>query len=633
MQKYVLILTEKEGVYIFLKLRVANNQNFIRNFCIISHIDHGKSTLANQILKNSFKPHKQHNQVNVLDAMTLEQERGITIKLNTIQIQHQFQGKMYYLNLIDTPGHVDFNFEVSRSLFACQGALLLVDASKGIQAQTITNLELAQKSNLQIVPAINKIDLERTETDKIKTSINKLLKINSNQISLISAKKNWGITTLMDRIVKEIKPPSGSKDKPLQALIFDAYYDQYQGVTGLIFVENGFIEPKMRVRSVLKKQEYQITSLKVKKPYLSNIKCLQAGEVGFFQANIKKLNEIIIGDTLVKSDDFTSPKLSEIQKVNHSIFAHFFPEQQKHYQDLEKFLIKIQLTDAALFFEKSTSSTLGNGFYCGFLGLLHLDIVQTRLKREYNLTVVVTAPSVSFQLEMNNKEKKLTKNIDKFKHWKEVKRILEPIAKVQILTPVKNLGPIMNLVKEKRGFVVKQEMLNANHLKITTKIPLQEVVINFSDQIRSISNGFASFDYQFDCYQEGKLVKLDVLVNREIIPTFSQIVHQRDSIQRGREMINKLKNLIPKHNFKISLQAAINNKIIAREDIKALQKNVVAKCYGGDITRKRKLWQKQKTGKMKMQKLGKVRIPGEIFFQVLNKNFKKETKPKFYKKK
>ena len=597
-------------------------QKQIRNFCIISHINHGKSTLADRMLENGKIMHLPKND-RILDSMELEQERGITIKLNTTQIRYSFQNQDYLLNLIDTPGHVDFNYEVNRSLFACQGAILLIDASKGIQAQTITNLKLAQESNLKIIPVINKIDLKNASVSKVRNSVSKLLKIAPEEITCISAKENWGVKELMDKIVVQIDPPGGSTTKPLQALIFDAYYDQYQGVVGLVFIKNGMMTNKMKIKSVWNKQEHQITKLQIKKPHLESIVQLTAGEVGLFQANIKKLNEIIVGDTLVAIDNHHPQPLIEKQTIVHNVFAHFFPLNQNQYQELEKCLSKIQLTDVALSFQKINSLAFGNGFHCGFLGLLHLDIIQSRLEKEYGLAVVVTTPSVNYQIEMEEKQIVAIDNINKIQNWNQVKRILEPIAQTKVLTPIKNLGSVMDLIKQKRGIITQQEVFDEDYFVIEAQIPLQEIIIDFFDHLKSISNGFASFDYQFSHYQENKLIKLDILVNGELVPAFSQVVHQNQSFQKGKEVITKLKQIIPRHNFQISLQASINSKIIARENIKALHKNVTAKCYGGDITRKKKLWKKQKEGKARMKTFGKVNIPNKAFLQILEKDFKK----------
>lgn len=596
-------------------------QHLIRNFCIISHINHGKSTLADRMLENGNNVKLPKNP-RILDSMELEQERGITIKLNTTQIYYHYQNQDYLLNLIDTPGHVDFGYEVNRSLYACQGAILLIDASKGIQAQTLTNLKLAQESGLQIIPVINKIDLKNHALNQIQDSLQKLLKIDGKAISLISAKENWGVNNLMERIVKEIAPPQGLPTKPLEALIFDAYYDQYQGVTGLVFIKNGKMDNKMKIKSVWNKQSYQITKLQVKKPHLVTVNELATGEVGLFQANIKKLDEITVGDTLVANEHLHPQPLVKKRTIVHNIFANFFPTNQDNYQELAKCLSKIQLTDVALSFQKINSIAFGNGFYCGFLGLLHLDIIQSRLEQEYKLGVIVTTPSVNYQIKLTNAKSLLMGNINKIENWNQVQTIAEPIAKTEILTPVVYLGAIMELIKEKRGTIETQKMFNDQYSIISAQVPLQEIIIDFFDQLKSISNGFASFDYQFSHYQEDKLIKLDILVNGELVSAFSQIVHQSDSYQRGKDLIIKLQKIIPRHNFQISLQAAINSKIIARENISALKKNVTAKCYGGDITRKKKLWKKQKEGKLKMKSFGKVNIPNRAFIQVLEKEFK-----------
>ena len=596
-------------------------QNQIRNFCIISHINHGKSTLADRMLENGNMV-ELPKQERILDSMELEQERGITIKLNTTQIEYTYQKKKYTLNLIDTPGHVDFNYEVNRSLFACQGAILLIDASKGVQAQTITNLRLAQSNNLKIIPVINKIDLKNTAVQKIQNSVVKLLNIDKEKIQLISAKENWGVKKLMDTIIEQIPSPTGSIDLPLQALIFDAYYDQYQGVTGLVFVKNGILKTRMKIKSVWKKQEYQVTKLQIKKPHLESVTKLGPGEVGLFQANIKKLDEILVGDTLINTDNHQAQPLTKKQTVVHNVFAHFFPTNQDKYQELEKCLGKIQLTDVALSFQKIHSIAFGNGFYCGFLGLLHLDIIQSRLEKEYNLDVVITTPSVSYQVQFKNQKNILIENINKIVNWNDVQSIFEPITNTKILTPTKHLGQIMDLIIQKRGRVIEQKIFDDEYFTVEAAIPLQEIIIDFFDQLKSISNGFASFDYQFSHYQKERLNKLDVLINGEVVPAFSQIVHYDQSHAKGKEIVTKLKKIVPKHNFQISLQAAINNKIVARENISALQKNVTAKCYGGDITRKKKLWKKQKEGKTKMKTFGKVNIPNRAFLQILEKDFK-----------
>lgn len=595
---------------------MQTKQKHIRNFCIISHIDHGKSTLADRFLEIT-KNVRFEKLERVMDSMELEKERGITIKLNTAQMLFDYQKQQFLLNLIDTPGHIDFTYEVRRSLTACEGAILLIDAAKGIQAQTLMNLKLAQQANLKIIPVINKIDLKNINLEEVKKSVSTLLKIAIKQVQLISAKTGAGVKQLMERIVKEIPHPSGSINDPLKALIFDAYYDQYQGVTALICVKEGKLKEKEWIQTMQKRKKYQINKLIIKTPYLKRVTELQVGQVGLLQSNIKRLEDIQIGDTITTVNNPAEKPLSGYQTVNQVIFANFFPIEPGDYKKLSDTIAKIKINDNAFYYQNVANEVLGRGFHCGFLGLLHLEIIQARIEKEYQINTIVTFPTVKYKLELKNGQNVTINNLNEIKDWTKVKTIAEPICVVQILTPINYLGNIMELIKGKRGLVVGEKLLENDTILIEAEMPLIEIIINFFDQLKSCSNGFASFDYQIKKFQEGPLVKLDFLVNGKIVPAFSQIIHKNQAYSTSIQTLMKLKASIPQHNFQIMLQSAIHNKIIARQNIKALKKDVTAKCYGGDITRKQKLWKKQKLGKQKMKIFGKVNIPHKVFLKIL----------------
>lgn len=592
----------------------------IRNFSIISHINHGKSTLSDRFLE--LTQNRQHQKINkLMDSMELEQERGITIKLNTARLNYELAGNNYQLNLIDTPGHVDFTYEVSRSLMACEGAVLLIDAAQGIQAQTLSNLNIATQKGLKILPVINKIDLKYVEIEKVKNTVSKLLNVKKEEISLISAKNNLGITELLKKIVTEIPAPEGTIDEPLKALIFDAYYDRYQGATILVRIINGSLKIKDKIEMIQEKSNHEIVDLFIKTPELKKINQLNAGEVGLVQANIKNINEIQIGDTIRHYGNKEVEAVQGYKKISSVVFANFFSVDNSDLKNLHVALNKIALNDASFMFNKISTATFGNGFHCGFLGLLHLEIIRDRVIREHNIEIIITSPSVKYHFINQNGKEIISENLMQIENWGQIKEIKEPVCEVNILTPIDYLGEIMELIKKKRGTVLNQEIIDDSILKLTVYLSLAEIIIDFFDLLKSISNGYASFDYQINHYATNKLVKMDILVNGKVVDAFSRIVHNEDAYRAGRNLCEKLKKMVPQQNFQISLQAAINSKIIARENISALRKAVADKCYGGDISRKKKLWSRQKKGKAQMKKFGKVEIPYKIFLEVLKSNY------------
>ncbi len=591
---------------------------FIRNFSIISHINHGKSTLADRLIEITQKRTEEKLE-KIMDSLELEKERGITIKLNTARLNYDYKGDNYQLNLIDTPGHVDFAYEVSRSLAACEGVILLVDAVQGIQAQTISNLNKAQKKNLTIIPAINKIDLKYHEIEKVKDEIEMLLNIDREEILLISAKNNIGIEQLIAKIIEKIPAPIGNELNNLQALIFDAYYDRYQGVILFVRLMNGNLQKNQKIKFFQSQKTYEVIDLWIKKPELEKVKELKNGEVGLIQLGIKNMSNAQIGDTIINFDDEKTLPIRTNKKMNPVVFANFFASNNENFINLERAIKTLNLNDCSFTWQKTNSSVFGQGFYCGFLGLLHLEIVRDRIAREENVDVIVTTPSVKYKILCKDGKIIYGGNSKTIPDFSKIKLIEEPIANVKIWTPIQYLGEILKLIKTRRGDVLGQEIVTQKNVEISTDIPLAEIVIDFFDFLKSISNGYASFQYEVGPFKPNKLVKLEILVNGKTVDAFFQIVAELNSYRIGRVICQKLKKLIPRQNFKISIQAAMNGKIIAREDISALQKSVADKCYGGDITRKQKLWKKQKKGKLKMKKFGNVEIPNKIFIQVLKK--------------
>lgn len=595
------------------------DKKYIRNFSIIAHIDHGKSTLADRILELTNAVSKREMKNQLLDSLDLERERGITIKLNSVQLKYQaLDGHNYLLHLIDTPGHVDFTYEVSRSLAACEGAILVVDAAQGIEAQTLANVYLALDNDLAIIPVINKIDLPSAEPDKVKAEIEQVLGLPVDDAPLISAKTGINIRDVLEAVIKYIPYPLDADDNaPLTALIFDSLYDKYRGVMAFIRVKTGVIKVGDKVRMMSTGAEYEITELGVRTPKEEKREMLTAGEVGWISGAIKIISDIHVGDTVTTVINPTTTPLPGYKTLKPMVYCGLYPIDTNKYQELKDALYKIQLSDASLTFTAETSQALGFGFRCGFLGLLHMDVIQERLEREYNLVLISTAPSVIYEVRLTNGEKLLIDNPAKWPTVQTIKSVEEPFVQVTIMTPEQYVGALMQLCQDKRG--TYSDLKYADNLRriLIYNMPLNEIVIDFFDKLKSISKGYASLDYELIGYQESKLVKMDILLAGNIVDALSVIVHKDFAYDRGRVLCEKLKKLIPKQNFEVAIQAAINNKIIARQTVQAVRKDVIAKCYGGDITRKRKLLEKQKEGKKKMKSIGNVELPPEAFRAVL----------------
>lgn len=595
------------------------DKKYIRNFSIIAHIDHGKSTLADRILELTNAVSKREMKNQLLDSLDLERERGITIKLNSVQLKYQsLDGHTYLLHLIDTPGHVDFTYEVSRSLAACEGAILVVDAAQGIEAQTLANLYLALDNDLEIIPVINKIDLPSSEPEKVKEEIEKVLGLPSDYAPLISAKTGINIRDVLEAVIKYIPYPIDADDnKPLRALIFDSLYDKYRGVMAFIRIKTGVIKVGNKVRMMSTGAEYEITELGVRTPKEEKREMLTAGEVGWISGAIKIISDIHVGDTITSVINPADAPLPGYKTLKPMVYCGLYPIDTNKYQELKDALYKIQLSDASLIFTAETSQALGFGFRCGFLGLLHMDVIQERLEREYNLVLISTVPSVIYEVNLTNGEKLIIDNPAKWPTVQTIKSVEEPFVQVTIMTPEQYVGALMQLCQDKRGTYLDLKYADNLRRTLIYNMPLNEIVIDFFDKLKSISKGYASLDYELIGYQESKLVKMDILLAGNIVDALSVIVHKDFAYDRGHVLCEKLKKLIPKQNFEVAIQAAINNKIIARQTVQAVKKDVIAKCYGGDITRKRKLLEKQKEGKKKMKSIGNVELPPEAFRAVL----------------
>lgn len=595
------------------------DQNKIRNFSIIAHIDHGKSTLADRILEltETVSSREMHDQL--LDSMELEQERGITIKLNAVQLLYKAKdGNEYTFHLIDTPGHVDFTYEVSRSLAACEGAVLVVDAAQGVEAQTLANVYLAIDNDLEIIPILNKIDLPNADPEKYKQEIEDVVGLDTSNIVYTSAKNGIGVEDLLEEIVKSVPAPSGDPNKPLKALIFDSYYDQYRGVMISVRIFDGEVNVGDKIRFLASGSDYEVIELGINSPKEIKKNKLSAGEVGWISASIKNIQDIQVGDTITLTNNPTPEPLPGYKKQKPVVFSGIYPIDSAKYNDLREALEKLQLSDSSLEFEPETSQALGFGFRCGFLGLLHMEIIQERLEREYNLELIATAPSVVYEVIKTNKEKIIVENPTKLPEPQVIEKILEPYVKANIMVPTDYVGNIMDLCQKKRGTYINMNYIDETRVTIEYEMPLGEIVFDFFDQLKSITKGYASFDYDMIGYKENKLVKLDILINGEVVDALATIMHKDFAYSRGKVVIEKLKEIIPRQQFEVPIQAAIGNKIIARTNIKAMRKNVLAKCYGGDVSRKRKLLEKQKQGKKRMKQVGSVEIPQEAFVAVLS---------------
>ncbi len=593
--------------------------NNIRNFCIIAHIDHGKSTLADRLLEITGDVAQRDMEQQLLDNMELEKERGITIKARAVRFVYKAKdGKEYIMNLIDTPGHVDFNYEVSRSLAACEGAILIVDAAQGIQAQTLANTYLAVDHNLEIVPVINKIDLPSARPDYVKNEVENIIGIEAQDAPLISAKMGIGIEDVLEAVVEKIPSPPQNFDAPLKALIFDSYYDAYKGVIVYIRIMEGKVKPGDKIRMMATGAEFEVVELGYLKSY-GMIPCneLSAGEVGYIAASIKNVSDTRVGDTVTLATGGASEPLPGYKQVNPMVFCGIYPVDGAKYNDLREALLKLQLNDASLAFEPETSLALGFGFRCGFLGLLHMEIIQERLEREYNLDLVTTAPSVIYKVVKTNGEMLEISNPANLPAPVEIEYMEEPVVRANIMTPVDYVGNIMELCQDRRGTFKDMQYIDTDRAELHYILPLNEIIYDFFDTLKSISRGYASFDYEMDGYIRSKLVKLDILLNGDIVDAMSFIVHEEKAYGRGRRIAEKLKEVIPRQLFEIPIQAAIGGKIIARETVKAMRKDVLAKCYGCDITRKKKLLEKQKEGKKRMRQVGSVSVPQEAFMSIL----------------
>ena len=594
------------------------DQKHIRNFSIIAHIDHGKSTIADRLIEYTGTLTEREMEAQVLDSMDLERERGITIKAQTVRLDYRGEdGEMYELNLIDTPGHVDFNYEVSRSLAACEGALLVVDAAQGVEAQTLANVYLALEHDLEIVPVINKIDLPSAEPDRVKAEIEDTIGLDTSAAVLTSAKTGIGIKEVLDAVVAYIPPPEGSADAPLRALIFDSYFDPYKGVIANVRVKEGTIKKGMKLKLMATGKTFDVTDVGCFRPQPVDTGALGTGEVGFIAGALKDVRDVRVGDTVTTAEHPAKEALPGSRGVTPMVFCGLYPEDSKDYDNLREALEKLQLNDAALVFEPETSIALGFGFRCGFLGLLHMDVIQERLEREYNLGLIMTAPSVVYHVYRTDGNMVEVSNPADLPPQTEIDRIEEPCVKATVIVPKDYVGAVMEISQEKRGVFQTMDYLDATRVMVVYHIPLNEILYDYFDRLKSATRGYASLDYELIDYQTSNLVKLDILLNGDPVDALSTIVHRDRAVTRGRQLAVKLKGIIPQQMFEIPIQAAIGSKIIARENVRARRKDVLAKCYGGDITRKRKLLEKQKEGKKRMKAVGSVELPQEAFMAVL----------------
>ncbi len=596
---------------------MPKDQSKIRNFCIVAHIDHGKSTLADRIMDVTETVSKREAKEQLLDSMDIERERGITIKLTPVRMNYTYKGEKYEFNLIDTPGHVDFTYEVSRSLKACEGAILIVDASQGIEAQTLTNVYLALDNDLEIIPVINKIDLPSARPDEAKKEIEDVIGLDAENAPLVSAKEGIGIEEVLKQVIELLPPPRGDYDKPLKALIFDSYYDSYKGAVSFIRVFDGKVRAGDKVRFFATGKEFDVTEVGVFTPRSTSVEELSAGDVGYLCASIKNVSDTKVGDTITLAFGGAEKPLDGFKEVSPMVFCGIYPTDGARYNDLKDALEKLKLNDASLMYEPEVSTALGFGFRCGFLGLLHMEIIQERLEREFDLDLITTAPGVSYNVVKTNGETLLVSNPSNLPPAGDIDHMEEPVVRAFLYTPPEYVGPIMELCQDKRGVFIDMTYLETTRVKIEYEMPLNEIIYDFFDSLKSRTRGYASLDYEIIGYKESDLVKLDMLLNGEICDALSIIVHRDKAYARGRAIAEKLKEVIPRQLFEIPIQAAIGGKVIARETVKAMRKDVLAKCYGGDITRKKKLLEKQKEGKKRMRQIGSVEVPSEAFMTIL----------------
>ncbi len=594
-----------------------DKQSRVRNFCIIAHIDHGKSTLADRLIEETGTLLKRDMEDQLLDSMDIERERGITIKLTPVRMTYTYDGEEYVLNLIVTPGHVDFTNEVSRSLAACEGAILVVDASQGVEAQTLANVYLAVDNDLEIIPVINKIDLPSARPEEVRAEIEDVIGIDGHDAPLVSAKEGIGIDKVLEQVVALVPPPKGNASAPLKALIFDSFYDNYKGAVCLVRIVDGVVKPGMRIRLMNTGKEFDTVEVGVFNPKMSPTDSLGAGEVGYICASIKNVADTAPGDTITEASRPAEQPLPGYKPVQPVVYCGIYPVDGSKYNDLKDALERLKLNDAALFYEPEVSAALGFGFRCGFLGLLHMEIIEERLEREFNLDLITTAPGVNYKVVKTSGEVVTVTNPSNLPNLSEIDRIEEPVVTAYIYTPPEYIGPIMELCQEKRGENIDMTYIDKTRVKIHYEIPLNEIVYDFFDGLKSRTRGYASLDYEIKGYKPSDLVKLDIVLNNDVCDALSIIVHRDKAYARGRSIAEKLKNVIPRQMFEIPIQAAIGSKIIARETVKALRKDVLAKCYGGDITRKKKLLEKQKEGKKRMRQVGSVEVPSEAFMSVL----------------
>ena len=597
---------------------MAVNKKNIRNFCIVAHIDHGKSTLADRLMEKTGQVSERDMQEQLLDSMDLEKERGITIKLTPVRMFYKAKdGEEYVLNLIDTPGHVDFTYEVSRSLKACEGAILIVDATQGVQAQTLANAYLAVDNDLEIMPVINKMDLASANPEAVANEIEDILGIEAHDAPRISAKSGLNIEEVLEQVVSKIPAPSGDDNAPLKALIFDSYYDNFKGVICFVRIVDGVVKPGTKIATFMSPKQFEVTEVGVFSPKMTATESLSAGEVGYIAASIKSIEDTAVGDTITDALNRAEKPLDGYKKALPMVFSGVFPLDGSKFNDLKDALLKLKLNDAALSIEPDNSAALGFGFRCGFLGLLHMDVIQERIEREFDLEIITTAPSVSYKVYKTDGTCFTVENPSRLPNPSEIDYMEEPIIKASIFTPPDYVGPIMELCQYKRGVYVDMVYLDKTRVELKYILPLNEIVYDFFDSLKSRTKGYASFDYEICGYQKSELVKLDMLLNGDICDALSVIVHKDKAYERGRQIAEKLKEVIPRQMFEIPIQAAVGGKIIARETVKAFRKDVLAKCYGGDVTRKKKLLEKQKEGKKKMRRIGTVEIPSEAFISIL----------------